>query len=49
MIGLICADKIMGDDPVRLARNKRLDQSQTVKNQKLFHHRGTEGAENIIV
>ena len=28
MIGLISADKIMGDDPVRLARNKRLDHSQ---------------------
>ena len=28
MIGLISADKIMGDDPVRLAEHKQLDHSQ---------------------
>ena len=28
MIGLISADRIMGDDPVRLARSMRLDHSQ---------------------
>ena len=46
MIGLISADKIMGDDPVRLARNKRLDHSQITVEMLMQPQRGIQVLES---